>query len=103
VAIASTERERKQLNAAYQETREAMTSFIAGLARDDLPIGINIRSGEPVDAISSCVTDLDANMLVIGARKRHGLSRFALGSTAYKVLTTIRCPTIVMQENEGKG
>lgn len=103
VAFASTERERKQLNAAYQETREAMTRFIAGLARDDLPIGINIRSGEPVEAISSCVTDLDANMLVIGARKRHGLSRFALGNTAYKVLTTIKCPTIVMQENEDKG
>ncbi|MEO8330809.1 MAG: bifunctional serine/threonine-protein kinase/universal stress protein [Gallionella sp.] len=103
LAIASTERERKQLNAAYQETREVMTRVIAGLARDDLPIGINIRSGEPVDAISSCVTDLEANMLVIGARKRHGLSRFALGSTAYKVLTTIKCPTIVMQENEGKG
>lgn len=98
VALASTERERKELNAAYQEAREAMTRAIGGLGRDDLPIGINIRSGEPVDAISSCVADFDANLLVIGARKRHALSRFVLGSTAYKVLTTIKCPVIVVQE-----
>jgi serine/threonine protein kinase len=102
VALASTERERKELNAAYQEAREAMMRAIAGLGRDDLPIGINIRSGEPVDAISSCVADFDANLLVIGARKRHALSRFVLGSTAYKVLTTIKCPVIVVQEEAGR-
>jgi len=101
VAIVSTDRERKELNAAYQEARETMTRIISGLAREDLPIGINIRSGEPVDAISSCVTDLNANLLVIGARKRHALSRFALGGTAYKVLTSINCPIMVFQEEVG--
>lgn len=98
VALAATERERKELNAAYQEAREAMTRIIAGAARDDLPIGINIRSGEPVDAIASCVADLEANLLVIGARERRTLSRFVLGSTAYKVLTTIKCPIFAVQE-----
>ncbi|MCR4302704.1 MAG: bifunctional serine/threonine-protein kinase/universal stress protein [Gallionella sp.] len=99
VAIASTERERKERNAAYQETREAMTRIIADFARDDLPIGVNIRSGEPADAISSCVTDLDADLLVVGARRLNALSRFVLGSTAYKVITTIKCPIMVIQEN----
>lgn len=102
VAIASTERERKDRNAAYRETREAMMRVIADFAGDDLPIGVNIRSGEPVDAISSCVTDLDADLLVVGARRLNALSRFVLGSTAYKVLTTVKCLIIVIQENVGR-
>lgn len=102
VAIASTERERKERNAAYRETREAMMRVIADFAGDDLPIGVNIRSGEPVDAISSCVTDLDADLLVVGARRLNALSRFVLGSTAYKVLTTVKCLIIVIQENVGR-
>ena len=99
VAFAASERERKELNTAYQEARVAMTRVIADSARDDLPIGINIRSGEPVDAIAGCVADYEANLLVIGARKRRAMSRFVLGSTAYKVLTTIKCPIIVVQED----
>jgi len=100
VALASTDRERKELNQAYQEAREMMSRVIADSATGDLPIGINIRSGEPVDAISNCVSDLNANLLVIGARKRHAISRFVLGSTAYKALTTINCPVIVVKETD---
>lgn len=43
-------------------------------------------------------TDLWTHLLVIGARERRALSRFVLGSTAYKVLTTIKCPIFVVQE-----
>ncbi len=98
VALASTDRERKELNQAYQDTRESMIKIIDEYVSDDLPIGINIRSGEPVDAITNCVTDLNANLLVIGTRKRNALSRFVLGSTAYKVITTLSCPVIIVNE-----
>lgn len=98
VALAADERERKELNAAYKEAREAMTRVIAGSVRGDLSIGINIRSGDPVDAIAGCVADYEANLLVIGARKRRTLSRFVLGGTAYKVLTSVKCPIFAVQE-----
>jgi eukaryotic-like serine/threonine-protein kinase len=99
-AFAASGRERKELNAAYLEVREAITRVIGSSARDDLPITVTIRSGDPVAAIVGCVVDYEADLLVIGARKRNLLSRFALGSTAYKVLTTIKCPVIVIQEGE---
>lgn len=102
-ALAGNDRERKELNEAYQEARATMTRVIAGSARNDLAIGINIRSGVAVDAIVGCVADYKADLLVIGARKRSALSRFVLGSTAYKVLTTIKCPIIVVQEGDAKG
>lgn len=102
-ALVGNDRERKELNEAYQEARATMTRVIAGSARNDLAIGINIRSGVAVDAITGCVADYKADLLVIGARKRSALSRFVLGSTAYKVLTTIKCPIIVVQEGDVKG
>jgi serine/threonine protein kinase len=101
-ALASNDRERKELNEAYMEARETMTRVIGNLARDDLPISVNVRSGDPVAAIVGCVEDYEADLLVIGARKRSKISRFVLGNTAYKVLTTIKCPTIVVQEGKAK-
>jgi len=98
VALAADERERKELNAAYQEARESMTRVIAVSACGDLSVGINIRSGDPVEAIAGCVADYEADLLVIGARERRVFSRFVLGSTAYKVLTSIKCPIFVVQE-----
>ncbi len=97
-AAMADERERQELNAAYQEARDAMSRVIDGSARGDLSVGINIRTGEPVGAIAGCVGDYEADLLVIGARERRALSRFVLGSTAYKVLTTIKCPIFVVQE-----
>jgi serine/threonine protein kinase len=101
-ALASNDRERNELNEAFIEARETMSRVIGSAARDELPISVNIRSGDPVAAIVGCVDDYEANLLVLGARKRNALSRFVLGSTAYKVLTTIKCPIIVVQEDEAK-
>lgn len=101
VALVSTDQERIELNKAYQDARLSMTALVASYTAVDLPIGINIRSGEPVNAIFSCVTDLKANLLIIGSRKRNAISRFVLGSTAYKVITTISCPVIIVNEPKG--
>ncbi len=101
-ALGSVELERNQLNAVYLAAREAMKRIIDITPRGDLPISLHIRSGEPVTAIAGCVADYGADLLVIGACKRNALSRFVLGSTAYKILTTIKCPVIVVQENADK-
>lgn len=101
-ALASNDRERKELNAAFLEARKIMANVIGNSASDDLPISINIRSGNAVEAIVGCVADYEADLLVIGARKRSALSRFVLGSTASKVLATIKCPIIVVQEEDAK-
>ena len=63
---------------------------------------VNIRGGDTVTAIAGCVKDYEADLLVIGARDRNALSRLVLGSTAYKVLTTIKCPIYVIHESASK-
>jgi len=104
IRLAADERERMEINADYQEVRARMLHLITTIERsNDLSISVNIRGGDPVDAIAGCVKDYEADLLVIGARDRNALSRLVLGSTAYKVLTSIKCPIIVTQETEAKN
>jgi len=91
-----TERERKDLNAACQKIRGILLRIIAKISPEDLPIGINIRTGDTVAAISNCVSDFNANMLIIGTRTRNKLNRYVLGGTAFKVLTNINCLVMVV-------
>lgn len=102
IRLAADERERMEINADYQAVRARMLRVIGAAGASGLSISVNIRGGDPVDGIANCVKDYEADLLVIGARDRNALSRLVLGSTAYKVLTTIKCPIIVTQEAEAK-
>lgn len=103
INLAADERERKEINAGYQEARTRMLRVVDAADKGDLSISVNIRCGDAVNAIAGCVKDYEADLLVIGARDRSALSRLVLGSTAYKVLTTIKCPIFVVQETAAKG
>jgi protein-serine/threonine kinase len=98
VGMASGDKELQMHNAACQEARARVLALAQGLDAEPTPIGINVRIGDTLDAIASCLDDYGADLLIIGARERNALSRFILGSTAYKVLTTIKCPVYVVQE-----
>lgn len=102
IRLAADERECMEINADYQAVRARMLRVIGAAGASGLSISVNIRGGDPVDGIANCVKDYEADLLVIGARDRNALSRLVLGSTAYKVLTTIKCPIIVTQEAESK-
>lgn len=102
IRLAADERERMEINADYQEVRGRMLRTIGSVDAGNLSISVHIRGGDPVDAIAGCVKDYEADLLVIGARDRNALSRLVLGSTAYKVLTTIKCPIFVIQETIAK-
>jgi nucleotide-binding universal stress UspA family protein len=98
IGTASADKEMQIQNAAYQKARAQLAALVEELGAVSVPIGINVRSGDTVDAISGCLQDYAADLLVIGARERSALNRFILGSTAYKVLTSIKCPVYVVQE-----
>ena len=103
VGVATDERERIELNADYQKARQQIGKLIAASDHGGLPIGINLRSGNTVEAIGACVKDYEADLLVIGAQERGVLGRFVLGNTTYKVLTTVKCPMFVVQQATPKN
>lgn len=103
IGLASGEKEQQMRNAAYQEARTRIRKLLEECNCADVPVGINVRTGETLERIASCVKDYEADLLIIGARTRNALSRFLLGSTAYKVLTNIKCPIYVVQERAEKA
>jgi protein-serine/threonine kinase len=98
VGMASGDKEMQMHNATCQEARARVLALVQGLGTTLVPVGINVRIGDTLDSIAGCLEDYGADLLIIGARDRNALSRFILGSTAYKVLTTIKCPVYVVQE-----
>jgi nucleotide-binding universal stress UspA family protein len=99
--MADGEREAQIINASYHSARTRIHRLMPPSNSSTAPIGINVRTGNVVEAISACVADYGADLLVIGARERNAVSRFLLGSTTYKALTTISCPVFVVRE-QGK-
>ncbi len=103
VGMASGEKEMQIHNAVYQQARAQLAQLVRAAGAATTPVGINVRMGDTVDNVAACVSDYEADLLVIGARERSALSRFVLGSTAYKVLTTIKCPIYVVQERAARA
>lgn len=96
--MANGEREAQIINTSYHSARTRINRLLPPSGSTTAPIGINVRTGNVVEAIGSCVADYSADLLVIGARERNAVSRFLLGSTTYKALTTLSCPVFVVRE-----
>lgn len=62
--------------------------------------GIDVRSlvktGSPAEALSQVVTDLQPNILFLGAYGNDRLDRKVLGSTAESLLRTLPCPVVTV-------
>jgi len=96
--MADGEREAKIINTSYHSARNYIHRLLPPSGSIATPVGINVRTGNVVEAIGACVNDYGADLLVIGGRERNAVSRFLLGSTTYKVLTTLSCPVFVVRE-----
>jgi nucleotide-binding universal stress UspA family protein len=81
-----------------QALRSAET-FINSVTADLKQMGYNTRAkstlGVPVEAILQEAKAISADLLMMGSRGRHGLSRMVLGSVAHAVLHHAQCPLLV--------
>ena len=55
-----------------------------------------VLPGEPAQVITTYARDEDVDLIVMGTHGRTGLSHFALGSVAERVIRTSVCPVLVM-------
>ena len=55
-----------------------------------------VKAGSPADALSQVVTDLQPNILFLGAYGNDRLDRKVLGSTAESLLRTLPCPVVTI-------
>ena len=51
----------------------------------------------PIDAIESVTSEIDADVVVMGAISRSGLKRLAVGNTAERVLDHLKCDVLIVK------
>jgi nucleotide-binding universal stress UspA family protein len=57
--------------------------------------GLHVRQGEPAQEIAQLAAEAEADMIVVGVRKRPQLKTLFVGSTAGRVMGATHCPVFV--------
>ncbi|PHQ37528.1 universal stress protein UspA [Halorubrum persicum] len=71
----------------------------AAIARDaDLDITSEVREGRPAPEIAGYAREVDAGVVAMGTRGRHGENRFLIGSVAERVVRTCPIPVLTVRQ-----
>lgn len=63
---------------------------------------IHVLRGSPERTIPELAEKLDAQLLVMGAISRRGLKRFAIGSTAERIIDSVPCDVLIIKPEKFK-
>jgi nucleotide-binding universal stress UspA family protein len=56
-----------------------------------------VRGQTPSEDLVQCATDLQAELIVIGLRRRSSVGKFLLGSNAQEILLDAKCPVLAVK------
>jgi len=94
MGVTPAEMEQRVLDAARQKIR----SLLEGLPqRFDEITGIHVVAGSLLAELTKLAEVLSADLLVCGARGESVIRHYALGTTALRMLSTARCPVLVVK------
>lgn len=79
--------------------REALDRVAdAAWTRDaDLDVTLEVRAGRPADEIDAYAREVDADLVAMGTRGRHGEDRFLIGSVAEGVVRSCPVPVVTVR------
>ena len=99
--MASGETEAQQNNLLCNQARTAISNLVQASADSVVAIGVNVMVGSPVEVIENCVINYSVNLLIIGARKKSGFSKFMRNNNGQRILAAIKCNTYIVHEGKG--
>ena len=99
--LASEDAKAQQNNILCYKARIAISSLVQASSEAGLAVGINVMVGTPIEVIENCVNYYNADLLVIGARKKPTFHHFMRNNTGSRILTAIKCNTYVVHEGKG--
>lgn len=70
------------------------------IARAGLRAVEHVATGQPADAILRTATDLDADLIVVGARGLSAVARFVRGSVSTKVAHHSTCDVLIVEHDD---
>ena len=87
-------------DALDDEGRDALDR-VADAAHDrdgDLDVTIEVRDGRPASEIDAYARSVEADLVAMGTRGRHGENRFLIGSVAERVVRTCPVPVLTVRQ-----
>ena len=97
----SPDRVREDLRDALDDEGQDALDRVADAAHDrdgDLDVTIEVREGRPASEIDAYARSVDADLVAMGTRGRHGENRFLIGSVAERVVRTCPVPVLTVRQ-----
>ncbi|MDZ5809893.1 universal stress protein [Halorubrum sp. AD140] len=92
---------REDLRDALDDHGESALEQVTDAAAErdpDLDVTVEVREGRPAAEISGYARDVDADVVAMGTRGRHGENRFLIGSVAERVVRTCPIPVLTVRQ-----
>ena len=92
---------REDLRDALDDRGRDALDRVSDAARDrdgDLDVTIEVREGRPASEIDAYARSVDADLVAMGTRGRHGENRFLIGSVAERVVRTCPIPVLTVRQ-----
>ncbi|WP_144797181.1 universal stress protein [Halorubrum depositum] len=92
---------REDLREALDDHGESALEQVADAAAERDPgidVTVEVREGRPAAEISGYARDVDADVVAMGTRGRHGENRFLIGSVAERVVRTCPIPVLTVRQ-----
>jgi nucleotide-binding universal stress UspA family protein len=92
---------REDLRDALDDQGRDALDRVSDAARDrdgDLDVSIEVREGRPASEIDAYARSVDADLVAMGTRGRHGENRFLIGSVAERVVRTCPVPVLTVRQ-----
>ena len=92
----SPERLREEMQSALEERGQEAVGAVRAAA--DREVRTEIETGRPASVIDEYARGVDADMVAMGTRGRHGENRFLVGSVAEQVVRTCPVPVLTVRQ-----
>ena len=87
---------RESLHDALEERGNRVLAALE--ERTDRAVSTAVREGRPAPEIDSYAREVDADVVALGTRGRHGENRYLLGSVAERVVRTCPVPVLTVRQ-----
>jgi nucleotide-binding universal stress UspA family protein len=92
---------RDDLRDALDDRGERALEQVTGAVTErapDMEVTVEVREGRPAAEISGYAREIDADVVAMGTRGRHGENRFLIGSVAERVVRTCPIPVLTVRQ-----
>lgn len=79
------------------ESQRRLEALKTQLAKEGVPVDIEVKFGNAVEAILDACIEKKIDMVVVGSHGRHGAKKFLLGSVSSKIVGHAPCEVLVVK------